>query len=290
MAGIILLPRFLNPSANSIGTMSILLFWVAILSMSSDYVVDFESSSVSFSEYFLFTRSILLVLLLISILTIYWGEIVFEKNANLFAITIRRMLYLCNPLLCLAWLPNVVSSKRLEYCKFIAILTSGMAAVIYIPNILNQTSGIIFLNEMTAHLSSGFFGPFSDLELSVKKTFFNNGYYCFIISRDFSVVVGDRCGSLPQILISLYALTIFFLNCKIRSLSNLVLISFTAILITFLLNTFRISMLVFLVSRKNMASFDFWHEGIGSMIFSFICMTIVCFLYYWIWERENKSK
>jgi cyanoexosortase A len=55
----------------------------------------------------------------------------------------------------------------------------------------------------------------------------------------------------------------------------------SAIAIGFVVNSLRVSLMAILVSQKQMAAFDYWHEGSGSLIFSVIS-TLLLVLLVWV--------
>ena len=55
----------------------------------------------------------------------------------------------------------------------------------------------------------------------------------------------------------------------------------SAIAIGFVVNSVRVSLMAVLVSQKQMAAFDYWHEGSGSLIFSVIS-TLLLVLLVWV--------
>ena len=45
---------------------------------------------------------------------------------------------------------------------------------------------------------------------------------------------------------------------------------FRSVVIGFLVNAMRVSLMAILVSQKQMAAFEYWHDGSGSLVFSVI--------------------
>ena len=108
-----------------------------------------------------------------------------------------------------------------------------------------------------------------------------------IYVRTSSISVGVGCSSTPQVLISLFASLSLYICCKIRSHRITFFYIITAIILVFIFNSIRISILGYLVSIEKLSTFDFWHDGAGSLIFSFLVMLVTCSIYYYLWAKEN---
>ncbi len=54
-----------------------------------------------------------------------------------------------------------------------------------------------------------------------------------------------------------------------------------AVAIGFVVNSLRVALMAILVSQKQMAAFDYWHEGSGSLVFSVIS-TLLLILLVWV--------
>ena len=281
--GIIILPRLLSSyHAPQIGTVCIMLFWVAMLVLFEDFIEGYELKDYSLASYPLFSRLLLLFICLISLFAFIWRNSIFIEDANSTMSSIRRILYCLHPMLCMAWLPKVPTHKIRHYLLIIGTLTVGMALVLIVPMVLNKSTYGQLLNIWTAHISSDIFSvTFGEKSLATSN---------IIEGKNFSLRVESFCASSPQIMLCLFSLLVCYLTCKLQFFWKLIVISIICIKMAFFANCIRIAFLGYLVSIESDASFDFWHEGFGSLIFSLIVMTFTCGLYYLIWSRENPSE
>ena len=104
------------------------------------------------------------------------------------------------------------------------------------------------------------------------------------------IEVGDGCSPIRDAALSFYSIIVLYLCCKMKSKLRLATIVLITFVITFLINSIRISILAFVVSKNQMAYFDFLHTGGGSLFFSF-CIILGCsFSYYLLWCSENPKK
>ena len=279
MVGLILTPRILSPYAVQIGTICILLFWVAMLVVFSDYVEGCEDKNCKLKNYPPQTQIFLVVLFIISVLTFIFKNSIFNEQSDIFTTNARRVLYLFHPVVCVAWLPKVYSSKRINFLITIGVLTLAMAIVLVVPNNLDRNIAGKFLNALTSEISAKLLTFISDNKIMTKGD--------IIFSEKFSIRVGAQCGSSPQIFISLFSILVCYISCRIKSYIKILAILSSACLIAFFINTIRITLLGYIVDKNRMSSFDFWHEGAGSLVFSFIVMTMTCGFYYFLWSKEN---
>ena len=136
-----------------------------------------------------------------------------------------------------------------------------------------------FLNNLTASISGIILSIFVDVSVKVDAN------YIYVSTSVIEVKRG--CSSTPQILISLFASLSLYICCKIRSHKTTFFYIITAIILAFIFNSIRISILGYLVSIEKLSTFDFWHDGAGSLIFSFLVMLVTCSIYYYLWTKEN---
>ncbi|MFL2450765.1 MAG: archaeosortase/exosortase family protein [Verrucomicrobiales bacterium] len=154
-----------------------------------------------------------------------------------------------------------------------------MALVLGLPIIVDNNIIGRWLNSLTSQLSAILLSFFWESEIGVSHN--------IVYSEDFSIQVGAMCGAMPQILLSIFSLLVCYVCCIIKSYSKLFIILISTILVTFFINSVRISLLAYTLSIDKSELFDFWHEGFGSLGFSFVIMTITCAVYYYSWCREN---
>jgi exosortase/archaeosortase family protein len=64
-----------------------------------------------------------------------------------------------------------------------------------------------------------------------------------------------------------------------------------AVIVGFIVNGVRVTLMAILVDRGNQAAFDYWHLGNGSLIFSMVAVFILGGICYFILDRaETESK
>ena len=123
-----------------------------------------------------------------------------------------------------------------------------------------------FLNNLTASISGIILKIFVDASVKVDAS------YIYVSTS--GIRVGGGCSSTPQILISLFASLALYICCRIRSHKITFFYIIAAIILAFIFNSIRISILGYLVSIKKLSTFEFWHNGAGSLIFSFLIMLL----------------
>lgn len=103
-----------------------------------------------------------------------------------------------------------------------------------------------------------------------------------------AVEVNPGCSGLG-IILQLFKLSLLFLLLFPTHLTKKLVLPIAAISIAFIVNGCRIVLLALLVAYSNKESFDYWHQGTGSLIFSMIAVTIfgaLCFF----WAQENEPE
>ena len=280
IAGISFIPRFLSPAAYQTGTVAILLFWVAMCVLLPELVKDYETNKRPILKLPTITISILSLSCFILVLTFFWRNIIYEdQTSNAFIQNLKRSLYLIHPLICLSWYPLVNNTKRTEFIKTLSLLTFGYAIALIIPVISDKTFVGVLLNEITASNAAKILSIIKGSPISVNGITFSD--------QSFAIQVGLGCSASPEIGISLLAIFVFAICCRIKSTFRISIVVILSILLVFLLNIVRIAILGHLVSVEKIKGFDFWHDGLGSLIFSFIVMTLTSFIYYFFWCKEN---
>lgn len=69
-----------------------------------------------------------------------------------------------------------------------------------------------------------------------------------------------------------------------------ILLSVCGILIGFVINGIRVGLLAIFVAARQSQSFDFWHEGSGSLIFSGIGAILISGISGWFYHLQNKPQ
>ena len=281
LISLLFIPRFFSDAAYQTGTVLILIFWIVPFVLISEMASDNWTTKIKLSEFPKSSSTILLICLITILATFYWRKQIYSDDINSYH-NLRRSLYLISPLILISWYPFIkIESKRI-FLLYFSIITFGLFACLGIPIILEVLFIGDFLNDLTASISGLTLSFLLDNQVHID---FN-----VIKINERSIEVGGGCSSTPQILISLFASMALYICSKIKSVKKIVFYLMAAIVIAFIGNSIRISILAYLVSIDKDSMFDFWHHGAGSLIFSFSIMLISCSLYYYIWAKENPIK
>jgi len=278
LVGLLFIPRFFSESAYQTGTVLSLIFWVVPFVLISEMARENWNVKSTLSKLPKSTSSILVICLILICASFYWRKIIYADEINSYQ-NLKRSLYLLNPLILISWYPFIKTDSKRNFLLYFSILTFGLFACLAIPKIIEIFSVGDFLNNLTAS-TSGF----------ILSIFINNPVRIdanYIYVNTISIRVGGGCSSTPQILISLYASLALYICCSIRSRKVTVIYLSSVIILVFLLNCIRISILGHLASFEKLIAFDFWHDGAGSLMFSFFVMLITCSIYYYLWTKEN---
>ena len=278
LVSLIFVPRFFSDVAYQTGTVLILIFWIIPFVLIAEMANENWTEKMKLTELPKVTLYISLSCLIIISASFYWRELIYADSINPYQ-NIKRSLYLINPLILLGWAPFIRSSQKRSFLIIFSILTVGLFSCLTIPKIFDITFIGGFLNNLTASISSFILSLSTDIKVKVDAS--------FIYVDTKGIKVGGGCSSTPQIMISLYASLTLYICCKIRSKVTIVFYILIAILVAFIFNSTRISILGYLVSIDKVKMFDFWHDGAGSLIFSFVVMLFTCSIYYFLWAKEN---
>ena len=279
IVGLIFIPRFFSDLAYNTGTLLILIFWIAPFVMISEMENTNWNKKVRFFKLPKFTSSILIISIIIISASFYWRELIYTNDINSYQ-NIKRSLYFINPLILSSCLPFIKKLHKKEFLIILSILTVGLFSCLTIPKIFEATFIGDYLNNLTASISGLLIEIAFGLQVKVDGS--------FIYAGNGVIRVGGGCSSTPQIMISLFASLSLYICCKIRSKISILFYLITVIAIGFTFNAFRITILSYLVSEDKIKTFDFWHDGAGSLIFSFFVMLVTCSIYYYLWAKENK--
>ncbi len=111
----------------------------------------------------------------------------------------------------------------------------------------------------------------------------------YLILPTGKVEVGTGCSGLT-IIMQLVMLSIVFLFMFNTNWKQKIIVPIVAITVAFLVNVVRVSLLAYLVSYSTKESFDYWHFGEGSFIFSMIGAVIFGLFCQWAILRETPEK
>lgn len=279
MAAFSLLPRLFSPYALEYGTFYILLYWVPLFVIFPELIKGYESRKYKISELPKITRFVLLISSMVILVSFIYREVIFDKSANSIVTFTRQSLYLTLPFICIGLYPLIRKEKKFYFLQIIFCLTSMIGLALTIPRFLQLTIVGKTINELTALIAANILSLFIDNKVVSSENTFGNS--------NFMVEVGSACSSTPQIALSLSAIIVFYLCCKINSKIRLLVVIVFAVAIPFLINSVRITLLGKLLAMSKLKAFEFWHEGMGSLLFSLFAMTCCSAFYYYIWSKEN---
>lgn len=278
IVGLSLLPKLFSPLGTSSTIVLVLIFWIAPFVLFPELVEGYTSKDKSLSELPKLTLFLSLICIICIVVSFYHREIIYSDTRN-GLINIKRSLYLIHPVLYFSLYPLVNKKNKKEFILKFTLLFLTFIWALTVPLVINSIFIGSFLNNLTATLSAYFAGYFNETEvLTDKDTFF---------SDNFTITVLSGCSAIPQITISLFSSFIMYLCCKIKSKKHILLLILIPIPIIFASNVIRISILAYFVSISKTNTFDFWHTGGGSLIYSFIVMFFTSSLYYYFWTKEN---
>lgn len=277
--GISLMPRLLTPFAFKSGTIYILFFWMPWLVCFQEFIKDRESKKLEVNSLPNLTKVLLIISASIVLLAMIYRNVIYSDVTEGAIANLRRMLYFLNPLICLSWYPLIKLEKRNQFWKLLIFLTAFLGTAVCMESLLLDTFISSALNHYTAEVSAFLLGAFSDDLIMVTNNLFGN--------KNFSIEVHWGCSSIPDMLISLNCLFVFYMCSKLKSTLKMLIVVILSLTIAFLLNSIRISILGYFSLNQKNNMFEFWHDGLGSLIFTFIIVTFVCLTYYVPWVREN---
>lgn len=101
-----------------------------------------------------------------------------------------------------------------------------------------------------------------------------------------SVYVYSACSGLESILDLLRLSVLFLLLFPLNGIKKKTLLILASSIVAFVINGFRVALMAILTAAQNHQSFEYWHTGRGSLIFSIFSMTIFCGFYYLLLLKE----
>ena len=271
-------PRLFSELIYKTGTVLTLIFWIVPLVMIAEMANEKWTEKIKITKLPKLSSYTWGFTIFIISLSFYWRELIFADSVNSYQ-NLKRSFYLVNPIILFSWYPFIQASNKKYFLKVSIFLTLGLFTFLTIPKVFEVTFIEPILNNTTASISALILSVFFAKETRTEN---------FLLFIDTYIIeVGGGCSSTPQIMISLFASVALYICCKIKSKKSLIFYVIIVITIAFLLNSLRISILGYLISIENTKAFDFWHDGVGSLIFSFLIMLLSCSIYYYLWTREN---
>lgn len=95
----------------------------------------------------------------------------------------------------------------------------------------------------------------------------------YLVLPNGTVEVGSGCSGL-SVIMQMLMLAVVFLFMFPTNLKQKILVPVVAVLVGFVVNVFRVALMAFLVAYSQQNSFEYWHFGEGSVIFSMISAAI----------------
>ena len=100
------------------------------------------------------------------------------------------------------------------------------------------------------------------------------------------IVIADACAGVGNLIYLIRVAIIFLLVFPLSNRKNIVFVPIVALALAFLMNVVRLGLLAIL-SPNNPDAFAYWHEGAGSLTFTFTVVIIFGFYYLFLLRREN---
>lgn len=107
------------------------------------------------------------------------------------------------------------------------------------------------------------------------------GVNLYFAGSSSGVEVYPGCSGLASI-IELLSLTLLFFLMFPHNWKTRFILPIAAILIGFVMNGIRVSLLAVIVAYHNRVGFDYWHAGEGSLLFSMMSMSLLCLVIYFL--------
>ena len=154
---------------------------------------------------------------------------------------------------------------------------------------------IVGLLAVPKELGLGMFNISHFLSLLITKIIgFVLWYMGFQVSRQGNqlffpsggIVINDACAGVGNLIYLIQVAIIFLLVFPLSHRKNILLVPIVALALAFLMNLIRVGLLAVL-SPNNPDAFVYWHEGTGSLAFTFTVVIIFGFYYLFLLRREN---
>jgi cyanoexosortase A len=102
------------------------------------------------------------------------------------------------------------------------------------------------------------------------------------------VEVFGACSGIDSMILMLCIAVLFLLIVPLTRLQQFICIAI-AVLLGFIVNSMRVSILAILVAYSQKAAFDYWHGGDGSFIFSMIMVFLLGTFCWWAFVRHQTA-
>jgi cyanoexosortase A len=112
----------------------------------------------------------------------------------------------------------------------------------------------------------------------------------FIFLPNGGVEVYSGCSGIVNI-VQLVGVSVILLLMFPTTWTKRILLILSAVVTSFTVNAFRIALMAILTVNINKKTFEYWHKGDGSLIFSTIAVLILCVIFYFlIFRSEDDSE
>lgn len=278
---IALLPRIIE-SPLSDAVVAIILFWLTMIVILPECIKDFEKP-VSLKLIPKSTKVVLSLIILYSLCSCFLINKLYSEESNLIEELVRKTIFLFHPIICLSWIfyRKTNKSKLLKFVTLTFFAYSISLILIHANKTLPSE-----IKELLTHSTTLVSAKTLELFTNSEIIFLTNSY----IFESHKVVIHGGCAGFPQIGMVFQSLATFWICCPIKNKNYLFITFLASLLIAFLINTVRISILGVIISKHGEKSFEFWHGGVGSLIFSLISITLSSLIYYSYWCKENPIK
>ena len=110
-----------------------------------------------------------------------------------------------------------------------------------------------------------------------------------LLFNDVELIISNGCAGVDNLYFVLSTGLIYMLIFRLKKKSNILLFSIFSVLISIIVNIFRNTLIALVVSSNKVYKdnlFYFLHDSYGSLLFSFISLTIISLFYFKLLESE----
>ncbi len=100
------------------------------------------------------------------------------------------------------------------------------------------------------------------------------------------IVINDACAGVANLFYLLKVSIIFLILFPLSKRKYIVIVPLVALALAFIMNLFRVGLLAVL-APNNPQAFEYWHEGTGSLVFTFTVVVTFGSFYLYLLRREN---
>ena len=126
--------------------------------------------------------------------------------------------------------------------------------------------------------------------LGKNPIFYNNRS---LLIDDIEIKISNGCAGADNLYFVLSTLVIYMFIFKLNYKNNILLMIFSSVLVSIFINIIRNSIISLVVSSNSSYKdyfYNFLHDSYGSLFFSFISVTIISFIYFYLLNKELKHQ